>query len=310
MQNLLFSTTKQWNPGDELILKGVRNLLPPHVFLMFNRHPHINFNNRNGDNSYYFGMGDEIVEHIIFSGSPEYYTEPNRDMYKLIFSKKTPFSYIGVGGPPLSRHIPFEKAKVKIVRDSAAAKIPGSTLLPCPSMFSYKNTKIKAKTEKKDIAFCYQSGLSYICSPEQTINDLSVKFIKEFEPIVVCHSYVDYVDAINKKLKNVFYSAEFSDFENVYKNVDMIVGTRIHGCGWGTSFGVPGILLAHDNRWETARNFGMKIHQGSYEDLKKTFLDFDVESNSHKIIELRKETFTKYSKLLNPVFGEPTGWEW
>ena len=86
MQNLLFSTTKQWNPGDELILKGVRNLLPPHVFLMFNRHPHINFNSRNGDNSYYFGMGDEIIDHIIFAGSPEYYTEPNRDKYSRLLN--------------------------------------------------------------------------------------------------------------------------------------------------------------------------------------------------------------------------------
>jgi hypothetical protein len=310
MQKILFSTTKQWNPGDELILKGVRNLLPSHVFLMFNRHPHINFNNRNGDNSYYFGMGNEIIDHIVFAGSPEYYTEPNRDMYKLIISNKTPFSYIGVGGPPLSRTVPFEKAKVKIVRDSAASAIPGSTLLPCPSMFAYKNTDITPVTQKKKIAFCYQSGLSYICSPGQSINNLSTEFINEFEPIVVCHSYVDYVDAVRKQFKNVFYSAEFSDFEEVYKNVDMIVGTRIHGCGWGTSFGIPGILLAHDNRWETAKNFGMQIHQGNYETLKNTFLNFDVEKSSKNIIDLRKETFKRYSDLLTPVFGKSEGWNW
>ena len=97
--NIAFSSTKQWNPGDELILQGVRNLLGKHTFIMFNRHPHITHINidpwsplnRTGDNSYYAGMGDDIIDYVVFAGSPEYHTFFNNDLYKLIQERIFPF---------------------------------------------------------------------------------------------------------------------------------------------------------------------------------------------------------------------------
>ena len=306
---IVFSTTKQWNPGDELILHGIRNLLGEHVFIMFNRHPFISFNNRVGDNSYYFGMGDEIIDHAIFAGSPEYQTQPNYDMYRLIAKQKIPFSYIGVGGMPFVKGIPFHKATVKIVRDSLAANIEGSTLLPCPSIYANKTLDLEPVKKKVRIGFCYQSILRYICSPSQTLNDLCVKFIEEYKPLVICHSYVDYVEA-EKNGWDCFYSANYHDYKEVYSKLDLLVGTRIHGSGWCASMGIPSILIPHDERWETGQNLGANIFNGKdFSDLVSQFEQFDVEKESKRIIQLRKDTFPKYMSFLEPVFGTPSGWE-
>lgn len=304
--NIVYSTTKQWNPGDELILDGVRSLIPEkHTFIIYNRHPFINFNNRVGDNSYYNGMGNDIVDHIIFAGSPEYQTAPNEDLYRVIESHNKPFSYIGVGGRPFMRR-PFEKAKITITRDSNAGKLPNATVLPCPSIFANRQLDLSPVTKKEKIGFCFQTDLRYICSPDQNVHKISVKFIEEFSPLVICHSYPDYVEAFRRGW-DCFYSSNKDDYYKIYKDLDLVVGTRIHGSGWAANFGIPSITIPHDDRFETAQNFGSIISDLDYDNLVKIFNNLDVKEESKKIIQLRKETLPKYLNLTEPVFGSP---EW
>tara|TARA_Y100000310_G_C20530950_1_gene738411 strand:- start:121 stop:1062 length:942 start_codon:yes stop_codon:yes gene_type:complete len=311
--NIVFSSTKQWNPGDELILQGVRNLLGEHTFIIFNRHPHLTHINkdpwqpvdRTGDNSYYSGMGDDIIDYVVFGGSPEYHTFFNNDLYNLIEKKNIPFSYIGVGGFPHWPR-PYEKAEVAIVRDSLAANIPDSIIAPCPSIYSVKELDLKPREKKEKIVFCFQSGLKYICSPEEDVHQSAIDFIEKYKPKVCCHSYPDYVDAYQRGW-DVFYSSRMEDYFDFYSQFDMVVGTRIHGAGWGANYGIPSITIAHDERIETAQNFGSVIC--THDNLIETFENFDVKKNSSNIIEIRKDWFTKYMELLEPIFGKPEGWK-
>ena len=311
--NIAFSSTKQWNPGDELILQGVRNLLGKHTFIMFNRHPHITHINkdpwsplnRTGDNSYYAGMGDDIIDYVVFAGSPEYHTFFNNDLYKLIQEKNIPFSYIGVGGFPHYPNRPYDKAEIAIVRDSLAGNIINSIVAPCPSIYSVKELNIKPRTEKKKVAFCFQSGIEYICSPKASVHKSSIEFIEKYKPKVCCHSYPDYVEACQRGW-DAFYSADMKDYFKFYSQFDIIVGTRIHGAGWGANYGIPSITMAHDERVETAHNFGsVTCHHSEVGDI---FENFNVEENSSKIIEIRKEWFPRYIEKLEPIFGKPDGW--
>ena len=305
--NIVYSQTKQWNPGDDLILDGIRSLIPEnHTFIIFNRHPHINFKSRNGDNSYCFGVGDDIIDHVIFAGSPEYQTSPNDDVYKLIDKTNVKFSYIGVGG---RQHVnrPFHKASVSICRDSAAAKMPNGMMLPCPSIYANRNLDLTVKTKKEKVAFCFQTGVKYICSPDGKVHQTSVRFIERYNPIVICHSYPDYVEASNRGW-NSFYSSDYKDYYDFYQNeIDMVVGTRIHGSGWAANYGKPNITIAHDDRIETAFNFGSVCVNADFENLCRTFESLDPTEQSKKIIELRKNTLPKYMEKLSPMFGTP---EW
>ena len=297
---IVFSTTKQWNPGDELILRGVRNLLGEHTFIMFNRHPLFS-PGRKGDNSYTFGVGDDIVEHIVFAGSPEYYEHPNDDLYKLISARNVPFSYIGVGGVPYRSDRPFAKATVAFARDKGAGLIPGSIVAPCPSIYSVKEMNPEVVTQKKNIAFCYQADSRYICSPETAVNKASKEFINKHNPTVICHSYVDYAEAVQNGW-DVLYSSEMEDYFGFYKQFDLVVGTRIHGSGWAANFGIPSITISHDSRASTASNFGSIVC--SHGEVNDVFESFDIEENSKKIIEIRKEWLPVYLNKLEPIFGK------
>tara|TARA_B100000287_G_scaffold5037_2_gene4936 strand:+ start:13246 stop:14175 length:930 start_codon:yes stop_codon:yes gene_type:complete len=302
--NIVYSSTKQWNPGDELILDGVRSLIPEeHTFIMFNRHPFINFNNRTGDNSYYHGMGDDIIDYIIFAGSPEYQTFPNEDLYKLIESHETPFCYIGVGGRPFMSR-PFDRAEITITRDSNAGMLPNAEVLPCPSIFANRDMNLSPVTKKENIGFCFQTNLRYICAPSENIHKLSVQFIEEYNPLVICHSYPDFVEATRREW-NAFYSSNKDDYYDAYKDLDFVVGTRIHGSGWAANFGIPSITIPHDDRFETAQNFGSLISELDYDKLKDLFESVDVEKESKNIIEIRKKALPKYLTKTSPIFGTP-----
>lgn len=302
--NIVYSTTKQWNPGDELILDGVKSLIPDeHTFIMFNRHPFINFLNRNGDNSFYNGMGNDIIDHIVFAGSPEYQTQPNEDLYRVIQSHNIPFSYIGVGGRPFVNR-PFEKAKITITRDSNAGLLPNATVLPCPSIFANRNLSLEPKTKKEKIGFCFQTNLRYICSPAENVHKVSVRFIERFSPLVICHSYPDYVEAFRRGW-NCFYSSNKEDYYAVYKELDLVVGTRIHGSGWAANFGIPSITIPHDDRYETAQNFGSIICKAEIEDLVNIYENINIREESEKTIQLRKDSLPKYLEKTIPIFGKP-----
>lgn len=305
--NIVYSQTKQWNPGDELILQGIRNLVPKHhTFIIFNRHPHINFRSRNGDNSYCFGVGDEIIDHVIFAGSPEYQTFPNNDIYDLIKKTNVNFSYIGVGGRQIIDR-PFEKATISIGRDTNASKLPNGILLPCPSIFANKKLHLEPKISKERIGFCFQTGVKYICSPHGSAHQTSVRFIEKYKPLVICHSYPDYVESINRGWKS-FYSSDFLDYHRIYEQeVDVVVGTRIHGSGWAANYAVPNITIAHDDRYETAQNFGSIISDSNFNNLCEKFETLNCEEQSKNIIKLRKDTLPKYMERMSNIFGIP---EW
>lgn len=304
--NIVFSTTRQWNPGDELIFRGVKNLIPEkHIFIVYNRHPFLE-RKQNGDNSYALGIGDEIIDHVIFAGSPEYHSEASEDLYNLIENQKVPFSYIGVGGKPLTAGRPYSKAVISIGRDLKAGDLPGSKVLPCPAILANKNFDLKIKTKKEKIGFVFQSNEKYICSVSTELYFDTVEYINKYKPLVICHNYMDYVKAYCHGWKP-FYSSDPLDYDKVYSSLDLVISTRIHGSGWAANYAVPSVTIAHDWRAQTAENFGSILSNGKVLDLEEKVDNLNIEKKSKELIQLRKDTLGKYLELTVPVFGSP---EW
>lgn len=141
-KNILLSTTRQWNPGDEFILFGVLNLLKDYVGdfnpIIFNRNPDIrpcdlkynhlltrgfnsnieskcfrgqgvilsHFRDRFCDNSFRDGMSGECIDYVIFAGTPEWEGTRLKSLYRYItrYNKKTCFLGIGYGGSQVSNN--------------------------------------------------------------------------------------------------------------------------------------------------------------------------------------------------------------
>lgn len=132
--NVLISTTRQWNPGDEFIMQGAINILQytfGDVFnpIIFNRNPDIrvgsgwrNFTCKKDytykwdqktfkgksilqellrighyDNSWKDDMNAKNLSLALFAGSPEWYGKRLIPMYKLIVQERVPTVFVGLG---------------------------------------------------------------------------------------------------------------------------------------------------------------------------------------------------------------------
>lgn len=132
-KNILFSTTRQWNPGDEFILMGCINLLkgicPAFNPIIYNRNPEVrqgkfaelNFLKssrwerwrptgnslvraflRTGflDNSFKNDTDPSFLDLVVFAGSPEWKGPFCKPLYKVIAKRNLPTLFLGIGGGP------------------------------------------------------------------------------------------------------------------------------------------------------------------------------------------------------------------
>jgi hypothetical protein len=128
-KNIVFLTTRQWNPGDEFILRGTRNIiqtiLPHFNTIIFNRHPEIHPNAKfpnplrrfqgtikghtywgpflrvgAKDNSFIAQASDpNIFSMLVVAGSPGWENPASNSLYKYAMSHSLPAMFLGIGTP-------------------------------------------------------------------------------------------------------------------------------------------------------------------------------------------------------------------
>lgn len=157
MKNILISTTRQWNPGDEFIMMGSLNIMKElygNIInpIIFNRNPDIrggaNFRNstrnyrfsykwdkstfkgkgglhelfRIGhyDNSWKDDMNISNIDMALFAGSPEWYGKRLKAMYQAIEKGDIPTIFLGLGA---GDSIDFAKSDAIVDRVLTMAKV-------------------------------------------------------------------------------------------------------------------------------------------------------------------------------------------
>ena len=155
LKNIVFSSTRQWNPGDEFILAGVRRILATvglqYNSILYNRHPDIRSVHQDRqyfrysqvppdfhaspvtadleanikfgfwDNSIRPGIDGGFIDWVVFAGTPEWCSGRLFDLYDTIIRHNLPLMILGVGGDCDLYHEYFRtvisQAKVFTVRD-------------------------------------------------------------------------------------------------------------------------------------------------------------------------------------------------
>ncbi|HLF17944.1 MAG TPA: polysaccharide pyruvyl transferase family protein [Candidatus Omnitrophota bacterium] len=195
-KNILFSTTRQWNPGDEFILTGILNLLrgiDPHFNpVIFNRNPEIQHESGSAfemrfkggiprmkrlklgmyDNSFKASLKDnKFIDLVIFAGSPEWASPRLKGLYDYIDKFSIPTAYMGIGlGADFDLSSLAETYKNVLkrsaliaVRDSLAQKkLAGfnPVLLPCPSLLAAAQEHERDIREVKTVGLIYSTHRS------------------------------------------------------------------------------------------------------------------------------------------------------
>ena len=353
MLNIAYSTTRQWNCGDEFILFGCRNLLEKaigeHNSIIYNRNPdirrlsRINLDQsaqtgnpavRLNDNSIKPDSDLSFADLACFAGSPEWWNELCEVFYQRIIAASLPTVFLGLGTAPES--IPefeqkvLDRSSVVTVRDPDLLSSPvfrnvNAVYLPCPALLSAPRSAEKhvGQSDKKQ-----QIGLVFMAGPKDSVpnncapdghgecdyyRDLFKHIIEKFggsyKISVICH-YIDELPVAHRffggyKGVKIRYSYDSADYFDIYRECDLTVSTRVHGCGISSSLGIPSFILSHDFRGATAQGF--KAHA------LKLFTPFDeadamiaealssLSDLNSGLIGWKRKTEQDYLEILNDV---------
>jgi len=324
MKDILFSSTRQWNPGDEFILFGIRNILEEMDIkynpILFNRHPLLDHKiqcDKKGhdvipqffDNSFIECKESlSTVDYVIFAGTPEWTGEKLTQVFDLLEKKNIKFSMIGVGGyNSLTKEVENllkKDSEILLGRDKDAyycLKKFGGKLEVCPAIFASK--KEFPKTELNRIGICFQYH-DYCAAPKKEVYAETIKLYKkimlEYNVSFICHTFVDFMEAKSVfPSSEILYSSYAEDYLSIYKKFDLVIGTRVHGSGISSSMGIPSITIPHDYRAETVKLFLSPIMEPRkiIDHIKK----IDIEKESKKLIEYKQKKKEEYKKYFSKM---------
>ena len=204
MRNIMFSTTRGWNPGDEFILFGLKRIFKevvgPFNTVIYNRHPDIHIgssmkgfvhvakhNECYGDLAQFVRIGqlDNSVKYYtdcfcidlaVCAGTPEWVNKRCINFYEHIIRHNIPFMALGIGAglpkkiPNFAREV-IEKALLITTRMPGIfpqKKCVESPVydMPCPALF--------CSTKQKTISYCKTIGLVFALDINQTVRSQNI----------------------------------------------------------------------------------------------------------------------------------------
>lgn len=327
--NILFSTTRQWNCGDEFILFGVRRLLDSigieYNPIIYNRHPSINPRPLSRkepwskteplpslDNSFFL---DEpgLIDYVIFAGSPEWFGGPRiNPLLKFVLENRIRCSFLGVGihqrrnfSDSLKRVL-VELSDLIVARDpvcfDSVKEFPHAYYEVCPALFSAPFNREHVSLEKVGIVI-QPAKLKDEANLHSIPEDISNRYFEQFSelekalPVTYIAHYIDDLKLTRSLGREVVYSGYSEDYARIFDRFDAVVSTRVHGCGIASSLGIPNALIPHDGRYTTAIKF--KSHIAEPDTSLRNWVDnLDVRAVSADLIQYRASCEKTYRELL------------
>lgn len=359
IKNIIFSTTRQWNPGDELIFTGVLNVFTELIGdrfnpILYNRHPdirscrqdeqyfktarvpqnfHTDDSKRTLEANLKFGFFDNslkpdtdcsFADWVVFAGSPEWCNGRSHDLYTHILRHNIPVMILGVGGG-LDIYRPeflevIQKAKALTVRDAATltAVQPANSnaiRMACPALLSAPRSKERHVGAVQKIGLIFQASVqeSVIwngCSDDAydyqigLLNRIIRQHGSQYDLGIICH-YIDELPLAKKLFPQheILYSYNALDYLDIYRQFDLVVGTRVHGIGAAASVGVPGVAIQHCPRGATCHGFLADVVDCETTPLDKamTIMAGAITSAHEKsadILEHKNKTMDAYKKIV------------
>lgn len=267
-KNILLSTTRQWNPGDEFIRISIESLIEEASgwdinWLIYDRNPDIrNCRLPNISNSFFEGTAP-YVDMIVLAGTSEWAGPFMTELYRYSLRFSVPVLAIGIGTPGfkvslsrLEEHIFKAQTPLIIVRDRATADMlysygVQSFVMPCPSLISPIMPSYPSQINSLAIIWQFvESNQACTIGKGEALSALCNELRKTgYEVSIVVH-YVEelqLVHGLNLEC-DVYYSYEPRAYLDLLRQFDAVVGLRLHGCLLALSLGRPAVLVPHDER--------------------------------------------------------------
>lgn len=287
--NILISSTRQWNPGDEFIRYGVRSLLTSlynHTtinWLLWNRNPDLFVSLDEPKIKDHFLTNSlaqplvNILKMIVFAGTPEWHGPPLAKVYQDLLRDRTmPLLALGIGShelPKLNSHEleVFARPSTFITTRSYELADYLNSLLPskkakaivCPAIFCAPEHLIAKPTSEKPIGIILQSSTVVNQSiSEQLVQSTLLEIRKRnFNQQEIIAFYIDEFCRFSQTadLPTIRYSYEPNDYLQMLSQYKGIITSRLHGAIAALSLGIPTVLIAEETNKRintTAKIFG------------------------------------------------------
>ena len=320
-KNILFNTTRQWNPGDQIIMLGLLRLLRHLDFNIFiyNRHPSVWGQGK--DNSFKPCKHTlENIDYYIHAGTPEWCDQKLKPLFDEVLEKKIPHSFIGVGGSGTDALKTFDSLRGMLqtsdlltARDQSAFETIeplGGVLFPCPG-FYYGELPSKPIQEVNTYGLIFMTCET---NPNTISPRLHLELIEEYKAcirdynaIIICH-YIDEALEARRHFPDtpIYYSYDAKDYPSFYALCDLVIGPRLHGVLLAAGMGIPSCIAAgyRDNdrkrRLEGVSQLDLPRFEGDGIDFAADdSAPFDVAKESKRLIDLRYKTEAEYLDLIS-----------
>lgn len=309
MKTVLYKTTRGWNIGYELILRGTINLIKAtigeHNAILYNCHPSIDRQSIQRDDSVFGDYDPSIIDLAVIAGTPETFTKRMRTFYEIVNNNKIPLLILGAGDIDFTTVSEMANpAKLITVRQEDLIERYSAFFgrsvkcMPCPALFA-ANELSYGSNGRYLFVYDAEGGWQGIGEKNYaTTDDCFDYFEKRVDFDVVCHR-CDELPLAKKRFPKatVRYFYNVNDLIDFYGNYSFVISPRIHGCGLAASFGIPSLCtLVDDFRLGAVDGFLSFIPQDIKNINSETILKRSTELAIHKA-----KTEAAYIKLLSPL---------
>lgn len=225
-------------------------------------------------NSVKFDSNLSYASLAVIAGSPEWATPRCWSFYDHAFKNRMPLLGLGIGSMPGNlppfMHAALDRASLlttrsKSLAQSELARRYDIEYLPCPALLSAPTNRNVSAVRRVGVVI----GVPYadavwanavepdfydrVCG---ALDELFERFGSEVVFDFVLH-YIDEIPVVRERFPDheIRYSFDSADYYDIFSDYDLVISTRVHGCGAAASLGIPSISLGHDFRSDTTDGF-------------------------------------------------------
>lgn len=225
-------------------------------------------------NSVKFDSDLSYASLAVLAGSPEWATPRCWSFYDHVFRNELPLVGLGLGtmpdNPPAFISAALDGAVLVTTRSKSLA---GSDLaqrhhidyLPCPALLSAPSARAVTGVRRVGVVLgapyedaVWANGLEpeFFERVSRALDALIDNYADEIEFDFIAH-YIDELPVLRDRFPDhrIRYSFDSGDYYDLFSEYDVVVSTRVHGCGIAASLGIPSISLGHDFRSDTTDGF-------------------------------------------------------
>lgn len=272
------------------------------------------------DNSFKRDTPLDVFDVIVFSGTPEWQGGRVAPLMKrLAAGYDGTVLFLGIGIPNRQLKLDadtltvMKRAFVSCRNESLVAQLKQAGVearyLPCPALFSAAEMRTPVTDVRKvGLGFNTTNTLR-----NQRINQSKYdlqnyvfkKLLDRYDCEIVCH-YIDEIEDAAKiyGIDKIRYDFDALGYRKIFASYDMVVSSRVHGCGMASSSGVPNALIAHDLRADTVKGFLSELITSEKEADRFLSLDAGWAAEwSSRLRAHKEQTMARYADVLRPVLG-------